>query len=305
MHIGAAASADHLIHDSSYTQTLIHDFNLITTENALKFGPVHPDPDRYDFEAADRIVEFGLTHNLKIRGHTLIWHNQQPDWLIQNSWQRDELLNVLQNHITTVMERYKGKIAIWDVVNEAINDEGSFRETFWFRNLGKDYISRSFHMAHTADPEALLFYNDYGAEEMNKKSDAVYELIASLLQENVPIHGVGLQMHVDVENPPDPDSVAKNIKRLSDLGIRVQITEMDVRIPLPASRADLTKQGDIYRAMLDLCLDNPACTAYILWGFTDRYSWIPGFFDGYGKALIYDEMYNPKPAYDSLMSVFR
>ena len=300
IHIGAAVAADPLSQDDAYAVTLAREFNLVTTENALKFGPVHPGPDRYDFEDSDAIVDFALNNNMAIRGHTLIWHNQQPEWLTGREWQRNELLAELEDHIDTVVGRYKGKIFAWDVVNEAVIGDGSYRDTFWYQNIGEEYISEAFRMAHEADPDALLFYNDYGAEGMNTKSEAVYNLAQTLLDQDVPIHGVGLQMHIATDNYPDPDSVVKNIKRLTDLGLQVHITEMDVRIPSSASSQSLQTQGHIYNEMMKVCLANPNCTAFVLWGFTDLYSWIPNFFDGYGSALIFDEEYRPKPAYDSL-----
>ncbi|MBD3274597.1 MAG: 1,4-beta-xylanase [Candidatus Marinimicrobia bacterium] len=300
IHIGAAVAANPLSQDERYAKTLAREFSLVTTENALKFGPVHPAPDRYDFEDSDAIIDFALNNDMAIRGHTLIWHNQQPAWLTDREWQRNELLAELENHIDTVVGRYKGKIFAWDVVNESVTGDGSYRETFWYENIGEEYISEAFRMAHEADPNALLFYNDYGAEGMNTKSDAVYNLVKSLVDQDVPIHGVGLQMHISVENYPDPDSVAKNIKRLTDLGLQVHITEMDVRIPSGGNSQLLQTQGHIYKEMMEVCLANQNCTAFVLWGFTDLYSWIPNFFDGYGSALIFDEEYQPKPGYDSL-----
>jgi len=300
IHIGAAVAANPLSQDDQYALTLAREFNLVTTENALKFGPVHPEPEGYNFEDSDAIVDFAVSNNMAIRGHTLIWHNQQPEWLTGREWERNELLAELEEHIDTVVGRYEGKIFAWDVVNEAVTGDGSYRDTFWYQNMGEEYISEAFRMAHEADQNALLFYNDYGAEGMNAKSEAVYSLVVSLLDENVPIDGVGLQMHISVENYPDPDSVAKNIKRLTDLGLQVHITEMDVRILTHATSQALQTQGHVYNEMMKVCLANPNCTAFVLWGFTDLYSWIPNFFDGYGSALIFDEEYQPKPGYDSL-----
>jgi endo-1,4-beta-xylanase len=300
VYIGAAVAASPLLQDDAYAVTLAREFNLVTTENALKFGPVHPDPNRYDFEDSDAIIDFALNNDMAIRGHTLIWHNQQPEWLTGREWQRTGLLAELEDHIDTVVGRYRGKIFAWDVVNESVTGDGSYRETFWYENIGKEYISEAFRMAHKADPNALLFYNDYGAEGMNTKSDAVYNLVKSLLDKDVPIHGVGLQMHIATDNYPDPDSVAKNMKRLTDLGLQVHITEIDVRIPSGGDSQSLQTQGHIYKEMMEVCLANQNCTAFVLWGFTDMYSWIPNFFEGYGSALIFDEEYQQKPAYDSL-----
>jgi endo-1,4-beta-xylanase len=301
--IGAAVSASLLI-ERDYTQTLSREFNILTTENALKFQPVHPIRNQYSFTDADAIVSFAEANNMKVRGHTLVWHNQLPGWINQGTFTREEWINILHDHITTVVSRYKGRIYAWDVVNEAVADDGSLRNTVWLQGIGPEYIDLAFQWAHEADPQALLFYNDYGASGLGGKSDAVYNLVRDLLERGVPIDGVGLQMHTSLEYPPVFSDIAANFKRLNDLGLEVQVTELDVRIREPATTADLTQQANIYRDMLDVCLSADNCTAFVMWGFTDRYSWIPGASPGYGSALIFDRSYNPKPAYYALIDVF-
>ncbi|MBO3841491.1 MAG: endo-1,4-beta-xylanase [Candidatus Brockarchaeota archaeon] len=296
IYIGAAVGADQL-RIREYAETLSREFNILTTENALKFERVHPERNVYSFAEADAIVSFAEANGMKIRGHTLVWHNQLPEWITHGNYSREEWISILYEHITTVVSRYKGRVYAWDVVNEAVDDDGSLRKTIWLRNIGPEYIEMVFRWAHEADPQALLFYNDYGAEGLGVKSDAVYNLVKSLLEKGVPIHGVGLQMHVSTEHYPTPQEISANIKRLSDLGLDIHITEMDVRLKLPAESADLVRQAEIYRDVLMVCLSSEKCTAFVMWGFTDRYSWIPEFFSGYGSALIFDESYNPKPAY--------
>ncbi|NHV99577.1 MAG: endo-1,4-beta-xylanase [Thaumarchaeota archaeon] len=296
IYIGAAVGADQL-RIKEYAETLSREFNILTTENALKFERVHPERNVYSFSEADAIISFAEANGMKVRGHTLVWHNQLPEWITRGNYSREEWIRILHDHVTTVVNRYRGRVYAWDVVNEAVDEDGSLRETIWLRNIGPEYIELAFKWAHEADPEALLFYNDYGAEGMGVKSDAVYNLVKTLLEKGVPIHGVGLQMHVSTEHYPAPQEVVANIKRLGDLGLEVHITEIDVRIRLPADSKSLVKQAEIYRDMLKACLSSKKCTAFVMWGFTDRYSWIPGFFNGYGSALIFDENYNPKPAY--------
>lgn len=286
--------------DRDYVETLTREFSVVTTENELKFEVVHPNPGTYVFEPADRIISLAEANGMKVRGHTLVWHAQLPSWIVNGEFTKEEWKNILRDHILTVVGRYRGRIWAWDVVNEAFDDSGSLRDTVWLRNIGPEYIELAFRWAHEADPEALLFYNDYGIEEVNAKSDAVYKLVKELLERNVPIHGIGLQMHVSLDNPPDPRKVAENIKRFTDLGLQVHITEMDVRIRLPATEDELIRQAQIYREILEVCLNSKGCTAFVMWGFTDRYSWIPHFFQGYGAALIFDENYLPKPAYYAL-----
>jgi endo-1,4-beta-xylanase len=304
--IGAAVAPGPLRCEPAYAGVLAREFNAVTTENALKFGPVHPARERYDFEDADAIVEFAASsgteaaNDIWVRGHTLVWHNQQPAWITETTWTRDELIEVLREHITTVVRRYRGRVQVWDVVNEAVTDNGLLRNTVWLQAIGPEYIEMAFRWAHEADPEALLFYNDYGAEGLNRKSDAIYELVQDLVARGVPIHGVGLQAHLAVTGPPILDNVRANMQRLGDLGLQVHITELDVRVRDDPSAAELERQAQIYGNLLATCLSVEECTAFVLWGFTDRHSWIPGFRPGWGSALIFDESYQPKPAYWAL-----
>jgi endo-1,4-beta-xylanase len=298
--IGAAVDVTALRSDMSYAQTLAREFNILTAENVLKFGPLRPARDRFDFSAADELVQFAQNNNMQVRGHTLVWHNQLPDWLTQGFFSREELSAILKKHIQTVVERYRGRVAAWDVVNEAVADNGQMRDTLWLRGIGPNYLDLAFQWAHEADPQAKLFYNDYNGEGLGSKSDAIYRLLKDLLQRGVPVQGVGLQMHISLDSPPRAADIAANIQRLGELGLEVHITEMDVRARTPASAADLERQAAVYRSVLGACLDSPYCKAFVLWGFTDRYSWIPGFFQGYGSALIFDEAFAPKPAYQAL-----
>ena len=247
------------------------------------------------------IVAFAERHDMQIRGHVLVWHQQLPSWLTEGNWTGDELMDILQEHIATVVGRYRGRIAAWDVVNEAVAGDGSLTDTIWLRGIGPEYIEMAFRWAHEADPDALLFYNDYGGEGLGRKSDAIYALVRDLLQRDVPIHGVGLQMHVGLDWSPKSQDVAANMERLSALGLEVHITEMDVKIEDPATEEELAKQARVYGDMLQVCLAAQNCKAFVLWGFTDRHSWIPYFFPGWDAALIFDKSYDPKPAYKALM----
>ena len=301
--IGAAVAAEPLRNDPLYGETLAQYFSLMTPENAMKFGPLHPEPDRYDFDDADLIVDFAQAHGMQVRGHTLVWHNQLPDWLKDGDWSKEELMEILHSHIDTVVGRYRGRVAAWDVVNEAITDNGTLRNSIWLRGIGPEYIEMAFRWAHEADPDALLFYNDYGAEGVCPKANAVYTLVEDLVKRGVPIHGVGLQMHVSLDWCPEAESVALNVERLSALGLQTHITEMDVRVPEPATQEKLEAQATIYRDMLHGCISSEGCTAFVLWGFTDSHSWVPSFFPGYGSALIFDSNYEPKPACEALEEV--
>jgi endo-1,4-beta-xylanase len=302
--IGAAVAARPLQSEALYTETLAREFSMLTPENAMKFESLHPDRDRYDFGNADAIVDFAEAHGMQVRGHTLVWHNQLPRWLTEGNWTRDELIEILREHIMTVVGRYRGRVVAWDVVNEAVADDGSsLRDSIWLRGIGPEYIDMAFRWAHEADPDALLFYNDWGGEGQGPKCDAIYALVRDLWQRDVPIHGVGLQMHVGLDACPEPQDVAANMERLAALGLEVHITEMDVRIDLPATQEELDEQARVYRDMLQVCLSAENCTGFVLWGFTDSHSWIPDFFQGCGAALIFDKAYHPKPGCNALMDV--
>lgn len=287
------------LQDPKYKEVLSKEFNIITPENEMKYGSLCYTKDNYDFTKADEIVAFAQANKMAIRGHALVWHNQLPKWLTEGNYNRQELISILQNHIKTVVEHYKGKVSAWDVVNEAIEDDGSLRDTFWLRGIGEKYIDLAFRYAHEADPDVKLFYNDYGGEGIHTKSNAIYDLIKKLLKNKTPIHGIGLQMHLSLDGRPlKPEHLAENIKRYEELGLDVHITEMDVRIKEPTEEK-LVQQANIYRDIMNVALGSN-CKAFVMWGFTDKYSWIPKWFKDYGSACIFDEKYKPKPAYYAL-----
>lgn len=190
--------------------------------------------------------------------------------------------------------RYRGRVDEWDVVNEAIADDGQLRDTIWLRKIGPDYIELAFRWAREADPNARLYYNDYGAEGSGQKADAVYNLLADLRQRGVPVDGVGFQSHFTLYVPPGMD---ETFTRFSGLGLDLAITEMDVRLRLAASATDLQNQADVYQRVLTTCRTQPRCRTFTVWGVIDRYSWVPDYFPGYGAPLLFDDYYLAKPAY--------
>ncbi len=298
--IGAAVDIPTLNKDPAYAQLLAREFNLLTPENALKFSVVHPQRDRYDFSQADALLAFAEAHHMQVNGHVLVWHQQLPDWLTQGHFSRDELKDILREHIQTLVTRYRGRIASWDVAAEAVAEDGRPRETFWSRGIGADYLALAFRWAHEADPQARLRYNDYGGEGGGAKSDGIYDLVADLRWQGVPISSVGLQMHVAIADAPRAADVRANMQRLAALGLEPDITEMDVMLKQPSNAAALRAQAGVYRDMLQACLAVAQCRSFSTWGATDRYSWIPEFFPGQGTALLFDEEYRPKPAYYSI-----
>jgi endo-1,4-beta-xylanase len=302
--IGAAVAMSPFRSEPVYLETLRREFNIIVGENAFKWDSVHPARTTFNFTDTDALVEFAQANNMRVRGHTLVWHNQIPGWLTGGNFSRDEVIEILRQHILTLVGRYAGKITAWDVVNEAIDDgTGGLRTTsFWYQRIGPEYIRLAFEFARQADPNALLYYNDYSIEGLNTKSNAVHDLVRDLKLQGVPIDGVGWQMHQINGFRIEPQHHA-NARRLGDLGLEISMTEMDVRINLPTEPAELQQQAQAYRDAVTFCLTEPNCKALVTWGFTDKYSWIPGFLSGWGDALIFDANYQVKPAYLALKQV--
>ena len=305
--IGAAARMEPFYNDVDYRALLAEEFNSLTPENAMKFARLHPERDRYDFTDAAALVTFAKEHQMQVHGHVLVWHRTLPDWLTEQDWSREALTQVLQAHIFTVASRFRGQLQAWDVVNEAIGRGGRLRNSIWLNTLGPEYIEQAFRWAHEADPNAQLFYNDYGGEGMGAKSDAIYALVQDLVQRDVPISGVGFQMHVSIQNAPDPTDVAANIRRLNDLGLSVRITEMDVQIQGDDRPEDerLQAQATIYRNMMEVCLAAADCTGLTTWGISDQYSWIRLFYERPDDPLLFDEDYQPKDAYHALIDALK
>lgn len=305
--LGTAVNMDALQHDSEYATTLAREFNEITPENAMKFDALHPTKDTYTFAQADTLVAFAKVHNMQIRGHNLVWYRALPQWITRGSFTRNQLLAIMKEHISAVVSHYRGQVNIWDVVNEAITADGKMRDSIWYRDIGPDYLDWAFRWAHEANPQAHLFYNDYGAEVSNLKSDAIYSLVKGMLQHAVPIYGIGLQMHTSIQNAPLEKDVIANIHRLAALGLKVQITEMDVQIQgdtRPVAQR-FAAQAQIYHDMLQACLSVKICEAFVMWGFTDRYTWIPSATGHPDAPLLFDTSYHPKPAYTTIVQELR
>lgn len=298
--IGPAVAHGPLVDDPVYGDTLRREFDILTPENEMKWGFVQPQRAQYAFDRADAIMAFAASNDLKVHGHALVWHEQNPEWLTSGRFSRAEMIDILRDHISTVAGRFAGRnLVAWDVVNEAVDDDGSLRRTIWLDRVGAEYIDLAFQFARAADRDARLIYNDYGNETINAKSTAIYNLLAGMIARGVPVHGVGLQLHITMAGV-DLTSVAQNMQRFAALGLEIYITELDVRVPLPATASALETQSSVYRGVLNACLGQPLCKAFQTWGFTDAHSWIPGSYSGFGAALIFDEGYRPKPAYEAL-----
>ena len=306
-------------------------FNTISPENVLKWGPVHPAKDSYNFGPADRYVAFGEKYGMMIMGHCLVWHSQTPQWVFQDDngkpLTREALLDRMHDHIKTVVGRYKGRIAGWDVVNEALNEDGTMRQSPWYKIIGEDYIAKAFEFAHEADPNARLYYNDYSLENPGKRNGAV-ELMKKLKAAGAPINGIGLQDHNKMDIPT-AQVEAETIEAFSALGLEVNISELDVDV-LPRTTnqnsADISATAAVgaglnpytaglpdemqaalakrYAELFEVFVEHRQSIGRVtFWGVTDGDSWLNNF-PTRGRTnypLLFDRQGKPKPAFDAVL----
>ncbi|HLU70038.1 MAG TPA: endo-1,4-beta-xylanase [Fibrobacteria bacterium] len=276
-----------------YERVLKREFNGVVAENAMKFQNLsRTERGVYNFGPGDELIAFAEANNMKVRGHTLVWHSQAPTWfneLTGDAASRDTTLKIMKRHIDTVMGRWRGKIFEWDVVNEVIAQNGgpspNYRSTSnnasyvsqWFNRVGgPDYIDSAFVYAHRADSTALLYLNDFGGEFMNAKSDNVYDLVKGLVERKIPIHGVGLQCHFNVSGGAlDTAAIRQNIRRIAALGLRVSLTEIDIQHGNSGTptTAQLETQKEKYKALMTVCVTEPSCKSFFTWGVNDNQSW--------------------------------
>jgi endo-1,4-beta-xylanase len=299
-------------------------FNSMTPENAMKMGPIHPRENEYFWRDADSIAAFARQNNLKLRGHTLCWHNQAPGWFFTDSTgktvSKEVLLRRLKDHITTVVQRYKGTIYAWDVVNEAISDKpGEYlRNSNFYQICGEEYIAKAFQYAHEADPQALLFYNDYN--EINPaKREKIFRLVKGLLDAGVPIHGIGLQGHWAV-NEPSEAQLDSTLKRFAELGLKLQVTELDISIypkehdarKKKSVDADTTfteekerQQMAVYKMSFNLFRKyRNVISGITFWNISDRRSWLDNFPVRGRKdyPLLFDRELKPKKVFREVVT---
>lgn len=293
--LGVAVAVNPLAHDAEYRDLVTDHYTSVTAENTMKWQHVQPQRYEFDWSGPDLMVDFAEEHGLSVRGHTLLWHNQQPDWLAQGFFDAEELRTVMREHTEALLGRYEGRINSWDVINEPFEDGSpELRQNLWHQTLGEDYIAEALWTAHEVDPQAKLYINEFGVEGGGDKADALYELSANLLERGAPLHGIGFQGHFVHGNVPD--DLAQNMQRFADLGLDVEISELDVRIPEPVTPQELAAQAEEYRYVLESCLEVSRCVGVSVWGVADAHSWIPEWFPGYTAALPFDEDYAPKPA---------
>ncbi|MEO6637016.1 MAG: endo-1,4-beta-xylanase [Ginsengibacter sp.] len=300
-------------------QFIKKQFNSLTPENAMKMGPIHPGENEYYWKDADSIVNFAQHNGLQVRGHNLCWHSQTPAWLFKDAGgkqvSKEVLLQRLKEHITTVVNRYKGKIYAWDVVNEAISDKpGEYlRNSLWYQICGEEYIAKAFEYAHAADPNAILFYNDYN--EINTlKREKIYRLVKSLKDAGVPVNAVGLQGHWAVTEP-SRGQLDSTLQLFASLGVKLQVTELDISVYPKEHDARQTKPEDADTAfsidkenkqleVYKMCFEvfrkyKKTISGVTFWNVSDRSSWLDNFPVRNRKdyPLLFDKNLQPKKAY--------
>jgi len=295
-------------------QLIIKEFGGMTPENAMKMGPIHPRENEYYWKDADSIMAFAERNNLKVRGHNLLWHAQTPRWLFIDSTHnppdtvsKELLLKRLKEHITTVVSRYKGKIYAWDVVNEAISDNPNeyFRNSVWYRICGEDFMAKAFEYAHEADPNALLFYNDYN-ETNPVKREKIIRMVKGLQAKGIPINGVGLQAHWSMQDITS-GKVDSTLSDFAKLGLKIQITELDLKVQPSGNNRDTTRgytpareqmQTEKYTMIFDMFRKyRNVISAVTFWNVSDRGSWLDGRNGGKAYPLLFDTTYQRKKAY--------
>ena len=301
--IGVALAASHLS-EAAYAERAL-EFNYVTPENEMKWDATEPQQNQFTFTQGDQIVDFAEANGMVVKGHALVWHNQLPSWLTDMT-NANDVRAAMVNHIQGVMEYYRGKVIAWDVVNEAFNDDGTLRDSIFSRYLGESFIEEAFIAAREADPDVKLYYNDYDIESAYDKADSAYELAKDFVEREIPIDGIGMQMHTRTtdEDPPVPE-FEYNLQRLLDLDLEVVLSEMDVRFCEGGTEA---QQSNRFHDIIEVCLQYEGCTAITIWGITDKYSFLNDRTDlqcqgnGTPRPLLWDDDYNEKPAYDGVLN---
>ena len=296
----------------NYEQIHKTQFNIVVAENEMKFDATEPQEGRFNYGNGDKMVKYAKANGMRVRGHALAWHSQVPGWVEQKYGKnKKELLRVLKNHIDNVVGHWKGQVDEWDVVNEAIsNNEPQWRGySVWYQGIGPEFIDSAFVWAHAADPNAELCYNDYNLEQgINPKAKAGFllEQVKRWVKNGIPIHCVGSQTHVEDTTTDkhfigSPDSLRSLAKELAKLNVKLKITELDIgfKSGINVSKSDLERQGQTFRQYLDIILEEPNADTYLIWGVSDKWSWLGGL--NRQKGLIYDDNLQPKPAFDSIM----
>lgn len=303
-YIGTATDVWIMDQDAPYKKiTTSNEYSVWTPENTMKWEKTEPQPGVFNFTESDALVDLARKTGKKVRGHTLVWHSQLAPWVESSNFTAAELKAVTKRHVQTVARHFKGKILHWDVVNEVFNEDGTYRESIFYKTFGEDFIEWAFRWAHEADPKAKLYITDYNFEGDSPKTAAVTALVRKLKKKGVPVHGIGAQGHF-ILGRLDGAGMRKVWKTWSDdLKVDIAVAELDIRIPLPITEEKLAQQAADYKTVTENCLAVKRCVGITFWQWTDKYSWVPGVFSGEGAPLPYDENLERKPAFYAVKDV--
>ncbi|WP_421752118.1 endo-1,4-beta-xylanase [Croceimicrobium sp.] len=301
--IGCAVDLNQLEFNPNYAQLLGQQFNQLSPENLMKAEHIHPQVNTYNWSEADRLVNYCQQESKSLHGHTLIWHQQLPTWMEHFSGTKSEWEAMFKDHIQSMCRHFKGKVRAWDVVNEAFNEDGTLRNSIWKQHLGAGYIEKAFRYAHEADPDALLFYNDFNLVLSPKKREAVLGLLKSLKQRGVPVNGIGLQMHISIAFPENR-AMESAFQDFSEAGFLVHISELDISVnpyggALNNDSNLWERQAQKLAVVLSLYkqIDHSRQYGITFWGLSDADSWIPSAFNREDYPLLFDVNYQAKAAY--------
>lgn len=303
------------INEKPYSEILTGEHDFVLADNTPNWyftdGGLRPAKGKYYFDHMDEVVRYAEEHNMPVEAHHYLWGEEKwlPNWLKEGNFSKEELDQLMQQHITTVGSRYSGQIKQWSVVNEPFTRGQNMYglRDWWADNTGgKDYIDKAFIWARAADPRSKLILNDFHNESINSVSDEMYEYVKGALVRGVPIDGIGMQMHIDGTHPPTKDEVVANMKRFGDLGLSVYVTEFDVNMNDLAAKPEAKDniQGKIYYEMARACIESKVCKSFALLGITDRETWYSHMGLPDPRPLPFDKVYRPKPAYFALRSAF-
>lgn len=308
--------------DEAYKQTLAQQFSLVVPDYGMYMRDLQPRRGEWDFQCADQFVDFAKANQLDIRVHVLVYDyptsrrgeqwTPTPRWVYDGNYSRDDMIRIMNDHIETVMRHYRDSISRWIVVNEPVGNllPGEMVDNIWLKTIGQDYVDRAFQKARQVAPDAELLLNDYGADYLGQwtcgpfKATNFYKYVKQLRQRGVPVDAVGLQFHLIVgHDKPDAGRIERNFARFHALGVKVYVTELDVRIPAPVTEQKLAEQAQLYTLVMSTALRSPSCAGLTLWGYSDKYSWIDTFnaFPGYVNACLFDAALQPKAFFPSLV----
>ncbi|KAF8972151.1 endo-1,4-beta-xylanase C precursor [Flammula alnicola] len=301
-YFGSATDNPELI-DAPYVAILSNtsEFMQITPGNSMKWDATEPERGTFTFSGGDVVTQLAQKNGQLLRGHNCVWYNQLPSWVTSGNFDNATLQSIVATHCSTIVSHYKGQI--WDVINEPFNDDGTWRSDVFYNTIGPDFVPIALQAARAADPNAKLYINDYNIEYSGPKATAMINLVASLKAQDIPVDGIGLQCHFIVgEVPMDLQTVMESF---TALGVEIAVTELDIRMTLPATAALYEQQKQDYQTVITACKNVEGCIGITIWDYTDKYSWVPSTFSGQGAACPWDQNLVKKPAYDGIVAAFQ